>query len=66
MVMEKRSEEWEVVLSEVMFAYKRSVQNTTGFTLYFIIFGVDSRDPSVSLVGLPDLERTPAVYALQR
>ena len=43
---EKWSEEWDVVLRAVMFAYNTSVYSTTGFTPYFLIFGVDARVPS--------------------
>ena len=59
-------EDWDVVLSEVMFAYKTSVHTTTGFTPYFLMFGVEARIPSEILVGLPGMERTPAAYAFQR
>ena len=59
-------EEWDVVLSEVMFAYNTSVHTTTGFTPYFLTFGVEARVPSEILVGLPEMERTPAAYAFQR
>ena len=63
---EKRMEDWDVVLSEVMFAYNTSVHTTTGFTPYFLTVGVEARVPSDILVGLPEMERTPAVYAFQR
>ena len=63
---EKRMEGWDVVLSEVMFAYNTSVHTTTGFTPYFLTFGVEARVPSEILVGLPEMERTPAAYAFQR
>ena len=59
-------EEWDVVLSEVMFAYNTSVHTTTGFTPYFLTFGVEARVPSEILIGLPEMERTPAAYAFQR
>ena len=65
MLNEKRMEEWYVVLSEVMFAYNTSVHSTTGFTSYFLMFGVEARIPSEILVGLPEMERTPAAYAFQ-
>ena len=55
-----------VVLSEGMFAYNTSVHSTTVFTPYFLMFGVEARVPSEILVGLPEMERTPAAYAFQR
>ena len=62
----KSLEEWNVELSEVMFAYNTRVQSTTGFTPYFLMYGVDARVPSEILVGLPEMERTPAGYAFHR
>ena len=58
-------EDWDVVLSEVMCAYNTSVHSTTGFTPYVLMFGVEARIPSKILVGLPEMERTPAAYAFQ-
>ena len=56
----------DVVLSEVLFAYNRSVQSTTGFTPYFLLFGVEALVPSEILIGLPEMERRPAPYAFKR
>ena len=66
MLKEKRFEEWEVVLSEVMFAYNRSVHSTRGFTPYLLMFDVEARNPSEILIGLPEMERTHAPYAFHR
>ena len=66
MLNEKRIEEWDVVLSEFMFAYNTSVHSTTGFTPYFLMFGAEARIPSEISVGLPEMERTPAGYAFER
>ena len=49
-----------------MCAYNTSVHSTTGFTPYFLIFGVEARVPSENLVGLPEMERTAAASAYQR
>ena len=66
MLKEKRTEEWDVILSEVLFAYNTSVHSTTGFTPYFHIFGVEEHIPSDILVGFPEMEPTPAGYAFYR
>lgn len=66
MLNKKRFEEWDVVLSEVMFAYNRSVHSTTGVTPHFLMFAVEARVPSEILVGLHEMERTPAAFAFQR
>ena len=66
MVNEKKIEEWDVILREVMFAYNTSVHSTIGFTPYFLMFGVEARIPSEILVGLPEMERRPGAYAFQR
>ena len=59
-------EEWNVILSEAIFAYNPSVHSSTGFTAYFLIFGGEARIPSEILVSLPEMERKPTAYALQR
>ena len=46
MLNEKRLEERDFVLSEVLFAKNKSVQSTPGFTPYFLMFGVEVRVPS--------------------
>ena len=66
MLNEQCLEEWDMVRSEVMFAYNTSVHSTTGFTPYFLMFGVEARVPSEILRGLPEIVRTPAAYAFQR
>ena len=66
MMNDKRMEECDVVLSEVMFAYNTSVHSTTGFTPYFLMFGVEERIPSEILFGVPDMQRTPAAFAFPR
>ena len=63
MLKDTKLEEWDAVLSEVMFAYNASVHRTTGFTPIFLMFGVEARIPSEILVGLPEIERNPAAYA---
>ena len=63
---EKRLEEWDVELSKDIFAYNTSVHCTTGFTPYFLIFGVAACVLREILVGLPQPERTPASYAFHR
>ena len=63
---ERRLDEYDVVLSDVMFAYNSTVNSSTGFTPSFLIFGVEARIPSEILVGLPEMERRPAGYALHR
>ena len=63
---EKRVEEWDVVLSEVIFAYNTSMHSTTGFTTYFLMFGVEARVTRQILVAIPEMERTPAVSAFHR
>ena len=60
MLNERRMGELDVLLSEVMFAYNTSVHSKTGFTPYFLMFGVEARFSSEILVGLPEMERTPA------
>ena len=62
MLNEKRLKEWDLVLTEVWFAYNTSVHSTTGFTPYFLMFGVKTRIPSEIIVGLPEMERTPATF----
>ena len=53
----------EVVLSEVMFAYKTSIHSCTiGFTPYLLMFDVLACVSSEILIGLPKTERTPAPY----
>lgn len=54
MLNETCLEEWVIVLSEVMFAYNSSVQSTTGFTPYFLMFSVEARTSSEIRVGLPE------------
>ena len=66
MLNEKSLEELDVVGSEVMFAYNTCLHSTTGFTPYFLMFGVEARVTCEFLVGLPEMERTPAAYAFQR
>ena len=66
MANEKRLDQWEVVISKVKFAYNMSVHSTTGFTQYFLMFGVEAHVPSDSLVVLPEMERTPAAYVFQK
>ena len=63
MLKQKWLEEWDVVLSGVMFAYKTSVYSTTGFTPYFFMFGVDAGITSEVLVCLPEKDRMPAASA---
>ena len=63
---EKMMEDWDLVHSEVMFAYNTNVHSTTGFTPYFLMFGVEAHIPSEILAGLPEMEHTPAAYAFQR
>ena len=58
-------EEWGVGLNEVMFAYTTSLNRTTDFTQYLLMFGMEARIPSEILVGLPEIMRTPAAYAFQ-
>ena len=50
---EKRMEDWDVVLSEVMFAYYTSVHTTTGFTPYFLRFVWRSAYPARFLLAYP-------------
>ena len=59
-------EEFDVVQSEVMFAYNTSVNSTTGFTPYFLMFGVEARVPREIFIGLPEMEHKPAAYACRR
>ena len=66
MLNEQMMVEWDVVLSEVMFADNTSVHSTTGFTPYFLMFCGEARIHSEILVGLPERERTPAAYAFHR
>ena len=56
----------EAVLSEVIFVYNTSVHSTTGITPYLLMFGVEALVPSEILIGLPEMERTPAPYAFKR
>ena len=65
MLNEKRMEKWDVVLSEVRFAYYKSVHSTTRFTPYFLMFVVEARIPCEILLGLPEIESTPAAFAFQ-
>ena len=64
-LVEKRLEEWNGVLSEVMFAYNTMVHSTTGVTPYFPMLGVEARVPTEILIGLPETECRPAAYTLQ-
>ena len=55
---DKKLEEWDIVLSEVMFAYNTSVHSKTAFTPYFLMFGVEAKIPSkFSLAYLKWFER---------
>ena len=60
MLNEKMMEDWDVGHTEVMFANNRSVHSTIGFTPYFLMFAVEARIPSEILLGLPEVERSPA------
>ena len=66
MLNEKRLEEWDVVLCDVMFAYNTTVHSTTGFTQNFLMFGVEARILCEILGGLPENQSRPAAYAFQR
>ena len=48
---------------EVIFAYNSSVHRTTGFTRYFLMLAVEALIPSEILLGLPEIEATPAASA---
>ena len=63
---EKNLEEWDIVLANVVFAYNTSVHRSTGFSPYFLMFGVEARVPSEILIGLPPLEDSPSSFAFQR
>ena len=58
-------EEWDVVMSQYMFAFKTSLHSTMGFPPSFFMFGVEARVFSEILLGLPEMERTPAADAFQ-
>ena len=49
-----------------LFAYHTSVHSTSGLTLSFLFFDVEARIPSEIVVGLAEVKRTPAAYALKR
>ena len=55
---EKSSDEWDVVLSEVMFGYNRSEHCTTGITPYILMFGVKAPIASEIPLGVHEIERT--------
>ena len=66
MLNKEMMEEWDVLLCEVMFAYNKSIHSTTRLTAYFLKFRVETPIPNEILVGLHEMERTPAAYAFQR
>ena len=66
MVNEQKLEEWDSVLFDVMFACDTSVRRGSGSAPNFLVFAVDARVPSEILVGIPQMERTPAAYAIGR
>ena len=66
MFTEKRLEECDMVLSEVILHYNTRLHSTTGFTPSFHMFGVQARIPSEILVFLHEMDSTPTAYAYQR
>ena len=62
---EQTLEEWDIVLSEVMLADKKSVHSTKSFAPYIVMFDVEALVPSKILIGLPEMECTLAAYAFR-
>ena len=62
MLHREHLDQWDVALSEVMFAYNRSMHTATGFTPQFLMFGEGARVPSEVIIGIPKLEQNPSAY----
>ena len=64
MLNERNLEEWDTILSHVVFAYNTSIHSTTHFTPFFLMFGTEAKIPPEIVVGRPQFEQKPAAYAL--
>ena len=62
----KNLEEWDTVLSHVIFSYNTSVHSSTLFTPFFLMFGVEARIPAEIILGRPPFENSPSSYALSQ
>ena len=58
---------WEEVLARICFAYNTSVQATTGFTPFYLMFGRQARLPVDLMYGVPQKDEVvrPETYAGQ-
>lgn len=55
--------EWEDHVQKVCMAYNTSVQSTTGFTPFFLMFGREARLPVDLLFELPNSSSSVSDYA---
>ena len=60
--------QWEELLGKVCFAYNTSVQSTTGFTPFFVMYGRETRLPIDCVFELPQqsVQVTEYAYSLMK
>ena len=63
-VVSDHQTDWDTHLPQVLFAYRTSIHDTTGFTPFHITFGRSPILPIDTMIGIPPLQRkvTDTVY----
>jgi len=62
-LISENQRDWDQKLPAVAFAYRTSVQESTKFTPYYLMFGREARIPADLVYGSPPADETPATLA---
>jgi transposase InsO family protein len=58
-LVSENQKDWDDKLAAVAFAYRNSVQESTGFSPYYLMYGREARIPADIVYGPPDAAHTP-------